>query len=441
MKSRKFKKVISMTMAAAMVVSLAGCGSSGKESSEKSKEDSSQTKKLTYMVGQSNYIESAFTKIAEKMKEEKGIEIEFQVTPDSQGINLTQTKLASGDVPDLMQLNIPESYYTYNAGENFEVLNDEEWIERLSFDKSDIEYMDGNIYGMPITGFSGVMGVIYNKAVFEEMGIEIPKTYDDFLSMCKKIKDAGKTPIYISGNDNWTIQIAPMIFLANALDGGAEDVYDKLYNNETTFADIPEFRQALEAFQNLFKEGYTNEDYTVGTFEDSKTKVAQGDAAMLISGEYALTDMMTNYPDAELGMFPLPYNDVDKFLTSKYVFGISIPKDSKNIETAKEFLETLSQPEYLEIYLSANPLNTPFTDVDSENINPVLKEIYTGYFNDGKVLPQIADTLGKFGSVNNDVFFPVYTQVAQGGDIDEAIEQFDAGLQEYGQNTGIEAYQ
>lgn len=445
MKHRTMKRVISTMIAAAMVCGLAGCSGNGggtdtgADGGQEASEEGGR--KVTYMVGQSNYIEAAFTEIAEKMKEEKGIEVEYQVTPDSQGVNLAQTKLASGEVPDLIQVNIPENYYTYNADDNFLELNDEEWIDRLTFDKSEIEYTDGNVYGMPITGFSGVMGVIYNKDVFEELDIEVPKTYDDFLAACEKIKSSGKTAIYISGNDSWTIQIAPMIYLANSLDEKAEDVYDELYAAETSFADIPEFKQALKEFQELFTKGYTNEDFAVATFDDSKTKVAEGEAAMLVSGEYAISDMMVNYPDANLGMFPLPYNDVDKFLTSKYVFGLSIPKSSKNVEAAKEFLETLSQPEYLEIYLNANPLNTPFDNVESNNINPVLKEIYEDYFNNGKMLPQIADTLNKFGSLNNDVFFPVYTQVAQGGDLDEAIEQFDSGLQEYGENTGIEAYQ
>lgn len=438
MKNKKLKKFLGMALATVMVFSLAGCGE--KEKSE-SKDDSKSIKKLTYMVGQSNYVESAFTEIAEKMKEEKGIEIQFQVTPDSQGVNLAQTKLASGETPDLMQVNLPENYYTFNAKENFVELNDEAWVDRLNFDKRDIEDEEGNIYGMPITGFSGVMGMIYNKSVFEEIGIDVPKTYDDFLAACQKIKDAGKTAVYISGNDNWTIQIAPMIYFADALDEKSEAIYDELYEAETSLKEIPEFKEALTEFQDLFAKGFTNEDYAVASFDDSKTKVAEGEAAMLISGEYAISDMMANYPDADLGMFPLPYHDADKFLTSKYVFGLSIPKSSKNVELAKEFLETLSQPEYLEIYLNANPLNTPFTDVESNNINPVLKEIYESYFAADQMFPQIADTLNKFGSLNVDVFFPVYTQVAQGGDIDEAIEQLDDGLQEYGKNAGIEAYQ
>ncbi len=462
MKNKAVKKGLSIILAAAMITGLTGCGGSGSEGKDSAREgntssntessadtgadnsvadDTGETRKVTYMVGQSNYIESAFTKIADKMKKEKGIEIEFQVTPDSQGTNLTQTKLASGEVPDIMQFNIPENYYIYDAAKNFITMDDQPWIERLAFDKSEITYTDGHIYGMPITGFSGVMGVIYNKEVFKENNLEVPKTYEEFLKVCETLKANGQTPIYISGNDNWTIQIAPMIFLANALDDKASEAYDKLYNNEQAFADIPEFKEALQSYQDWFTNGYTNTDYTVGTFEDSKDKVAHKEAAMIISGEYAVTDIMTKWPDAQIGMFPLPYNDVDKFLTSKYVFGEAIPKDSKNIDTALEVLNTLSQPEYLEIYLGANPLNSPYKDVESVNINSVLKEVYADYFDSNKVLPQIADMIGKFGSLNNDVFFPVYTQVAQGGDIDEAIEQFDSGLQEYGKNVGVEAFQ
>ena len=205
--------------------------------------------------------ETLFTNIYGSEDYDARMEEESEWSP---AIVLKKTE-ASGEVPDLMQMNLPENYYTYSADTYLEPLNDEEWINRLSFDKSEIEYTDGNIYGMPITGFSGVMGVVYNKQVFADLGLEIPKTYDGFIEVCNTIKESGITPIQMSGNDSWTIQIAPMIFLANALDDRAQETYDGLYNGELTFADIPEFKQALEEFQKLFEEGYTNADYAVAS--------------------------------------------------------------------------------------------------------------------------------------------------------------------------------
>lgn len=437
MKKRNLKRVLCTVTAAAMTIGMAGCSSGeGTSGADKGQE----TREITLSIGQSNYREESFTKIHDLALENIGIDVQYEFPPDAQGQNLLQTQLATGNVPDIAQINEPSDYGLYSAEENFVPLDDEEWVDRLAFDKSEIQSGDGHIYAMPITGFSGVMGVVYNKQVFEDLNLDIPKTWDEFMNVCEVISGSGKTPVYLSGKDTWTIQITPMIFLANALDDRAEEVYDSILSGENKLADVPEFKEALEAFQDLCSSGYVNKDYTVGTYEDSKAKVASGEVGMIVSGEYAVTDIANKYPDAEIGMFPLPYNDVDKFLTSKYVFGLAVPKDSKNQEAALEFLNYMSQPECLELYLEENAVNSPFTDVESKNLNPVLQEIYDTYFSEGQTLPQVADMLGEFGSVNSDIFLQMYVEIASGGEIDSAISQLDAALAEYGHNAGLEGY-
>jgi len=446
MKRMKVKKTLSLLLALSMVTGLTACGSSGKtEKADAGKEgstqaDSDQMPEITLMIGQSNYYQEAFTQIIEKAKKEIGINVKIELPPDTAGTSLFQTQLATGDVPDIAHINLPNDYSRFNAEKYFLPLEDQDWVKRLNFDKKDITAEDGHIYGMPYTGYSGVMGAIYNKKVFDEVGVKVPKTYEEFKTVCEKIKQAGKTPIYLSGKDSWTIQIIPMIFMANALDDRAEEVYSSILSGEKKLADIPEFKQALSDFQDLIKSGYVNTDYTVGTYDESKQKVASGDAGMIVSGEYAVTDIVNKFSDAEIGMFPLPYNDVNKFLTAKYVFGLVIPKDSKNQEAAKKFLNFLSQPENMKIYLNANAVNSPFTDVTSDNLNPILADIYNSYFKNGELIPQIGDTLEKFGSVNSDVFWQTYTEVAAGGDIDTAINQLDAALQEYGASAKLKGF-
>lgn len=435
MRSKIWKKGLCTLTVAALTAGMIGCAGS-----ESEKEEKKEVREITFSIGQSNYREEAFSKIHDMALDELGIEVKFEIPPDASGQNLLQTQLATGNAADIVQINMPTDYGLYSAKENFTIMDDQEWVERLECDKTDLEMDDGHIYGMPITGFSGVMGVIYNKQVFQELNLEIPKTWDDFMDVCGKISESGKTPIYLSGKDTWTVQITPMIFLANALNENVDAIYDAILSGEKKLADIPEYKQVLVDFQKLAESGYVNRDYTVGTYEDSKAKVAAGEVGMIVSGEYAVTDIADKFPDAEIGMFPLPYNDVDKFLTSKYVFGLAVPKDSKNQETALEFLNYMSQPKCLEIYLEANAVNSPFTDVESNNVNPVLKEIYATYFSDNKVLPQVADMLGKFGSVNSDIFLQMYVEVASGGDVDSAINQLDASLEEYGKNLGLEGF-
>ena len=316
------------------------------------------------------------------------------------------------------------------------------WAERLSLDEEILKAEDGKIYSMPITGFSGVMGAIYNKDVFHDLGMEIPKTYEEFLNVLDTVKNSGKeiTPLYLSFKDTWTSQIGPMIYFADALDEKCGEVYEKLNTNQLKFADVPEYKQALLDFQELFTKEYVNADFTVGTYDTSKEEVANGKAAMILSGEYAVNDILTNYPDANIGMFPVPYNDVNKILTAQYVYGLIIPKDTKNAENAMDFLNKLSQPEFLTLYLNANSVNSPFKDVSSDNINSVLQEMYDTYLNTGNYVVQVGDIISNFGSLNDDVIFPAYAQLALGEEADNVIGQIDSGMQEYGKNLGCEGF-
>ena len=58
---------------------------------------------------------------------------------------------------------------------------------------------DGVNYSVPVNGYWE--GMFVNKEVLEEAGVEVPgneTTWDEFLEMCGKIKDAGYTPIAAS---------------------------------------------------------------------------------------------------------------------------------------------------------------------------------------------------------------------------------------------------
>ena len=65
----------------------------------------------------------------------------------------------------------------------------------------EIESVDG-IYGVPYA--LNASGVIYNKDIFEELGLSIPKTWDEFLGLAQAVQDNGITPFYFTLKESWT---------------------------------------------------------------------------------------------------------------------------------------------------------------------------------------------------------------------------------------------
>ncbi len=58
-----------------------------------------------------------------------------------------------------------------------------------------------NEYGVPFGAISVAM--VYNKTIFEKVGIDEPKTWDEFMSNNEKLKQAGYTPVSFVGSIGW----------------------------------------------------------------------------------------------------------------------------------------------------------------------------------------------------------------------------------------------
>ncbi|GAA0387455.1 ABC transporter substrate-binding protein [Microbispora corallina] len=61
--------------------------------------------------------------------------------------------------------------------------------------------LDGHYYFVPIYNYPWV--VFYNKSTFQEKGYEIPKTWDDYVALLKKMKGDGLTPLAFADKDGW----------------------------------------------------------------------------------------------------------------------------------------------------------------------------------------------------------------------------------------------
>ena len=59
---------------------------------------------------------------------------------------------------------------------------------------------NGSTYALP--GISWFEGIYYNKEIFEENNVELPKTFDEFLDVCTTFQNAGVTPL-AAGLKSW----------------------------------------------------------------------------------------------------------------------------------------------------------------------------------------------------------------------------------------------
>ena len=381
------KKALAWILAAAMTTALlAGCGQGGTPASGSAPAPASGStsgstaageRTLTVTMSSGDFGAGLITQALETVAANNNITLEFEVVPDDQMITVTNTKLSTGNAGDVIVHNLG---LTDISAKDLAPLEGE-WVDKITsttypmcVDES------GNVLKAPLGGESN-MGFLYNKKVLEEAGVTLPiNNYDEFIAACQKIKDAGKTPVYISNQESWTAQILLLCTMTSVFDGNPE-LIQQLTTNQIKPVDVPELVTLFENALSLKELGYINEDYMSATNDMAFEALANGDCAFYAQMDSAYSSLNDFYPDqiGDLGMMYIPlWNDA----ADGYVlFGtatnyLSVVGASENLDLAKEFVNAMVSEDGLTVYYDLIPGTAPYTDLSVElNANAFNREM------------------------------------------------------------------
>lgn len=340
---RRRNQIAALGMAGILVVSgLTACGN-GSEGNEDGKE-----KKITLTILRNTpqELDTQFEKqIVEEFEEKhQNVTIDYQQMAYDNYITTLQTKLASGDAPDLFQM---ETAYIPKYVENgyVEELNGLKAVENIDeADLANVTY-NGKLYALG-TGASS-MCVTYNKDIFEEAGItEIPDTLDKFYEACEKIETAGYVPIANGFKEAWTISgNIQTDYITGVLSQDAKAILS-VTDGSQTFSESNLWKKEFQRFFDRYQ--YSNSDAFGTDWNNACSMLATGKAAMILNGSWAVTSALGFNKDANLGIFPIPVSnntEDTKLLLQGPNGGWAVYKDGKNVEMAKEFVDYISSVE------------------------------------------------------------------------------------------------
>lgn len=409
----KIKKTVALLVAAIMLLSLlAACGSktgegatsaaggttSQAQSAAASQAPAKKAVTISILTGQGAY-KSVFDDMTKAITADTGYSIDWQVIPDDQYYNLAKAKVATNEVPDIIEYNTPSNNIELNASVNAIPLDNEPWAARLVNPALLKDPVDGKIYAMPRDAGTFFGGVYFNKKTLDSLGVstEQPKTYAEFVDRLEQIKtkSGGKVaPIYASNKDSWTTQIFMTLGFAIALYPNDKDAWNKLLKNEKKFTDYPEFAKVMADYKDLYTKGYVNKDNLSATYDMAKEAVATGKAAMALQGEWFVTDVQAKWPDTEFGAWVTPYGDKLIMGTGAYVRGWFLMKNGKQVEETRNFMNIWSSPKYMNMLFAALPGFPAFKDVDGGKVDASVKMLVDNYLSTNKYTYQINDPMG-----------------------------------------------
>jgi raffinose/stachyose/melibiose transport system substrate-binding protein len=266
--------------------------------------------------------------------------------------------------------------------------------------------------------------VIYNVQMFEDNGLDVPTTWEELIEVCETLQAAGITPIYSTFSEPWTI--AQGLFDYSV--GGSIDVadfYEQMNELGTQVGpDSPvsfekNFNEPVGKMMELA--AYSNEDAPSRTYGDGNVAFANGEAAMLMQGPWALGEIAKTNEDLELGTFPLPATDDPSDLKVRVNIDLAlwIPEIGDDKESARKFVSFLMQQDVMDEYNAAFLGFGTTTDAAPAKDERILG--MQEYYEDGRFY------LGPSQRVHLSIPTANYVQaIATGTDIDRTLRRLDA---------------
>jgi raffinose/stachyose/melibiose transport system substrate-binding protein len=308
---------------------------------------------LTYIASQ-GWIKDAELELAKKFEAETGIHVDYQIIPADQYFNVLQTKLNSNEGPDIFggQSGKTDLKINYNAEKNAVDLSAEEWVKREDPAAVGETTLGDKVYGLTIWDPSRYV-VVYNKEIFQKLGLSVPKTYEQFKAVCQKIKDAGITPVYEPISDGWH-HVIWFPELGPRFEEVSPGLKDNLNANKATFADSATMQQALKELQEMYTLGYFGNNALSDAVSDMEKNMASGQYAMALAPINLPISIEASFPKTKATTFgffvnPLDDNQISAYQPagpSKFIYS-----GSKHIEEAKQYFRFLAKPENLQFLL------------------------------------------------------------------------------------------
>ncbi|GGR15917.1 extracellular solute-binding protein [Streptomyces roseolus] len=332
--------IAATALVAALGVTLAACGGSDSGSNGGSKGSGELSGTVTWWdtstVGSEDKV---FKKLAEDFtKKHPKVTVKYVNVPFGEAQNKFKNAAQSGSgAPDVIRSEVAWTPEFADLGylaplDGTAALKDQDdFLEQAA---ASTKY-NGKTYAVPQVIDS--MGIFYNKKIFKEAGVAVPKTIAELKTVSAAIKEkTGKTGLYLRGDD-------PYWFLS-FLYGEGGDMVDAA-DKKVTFDD-PAGVSAFKTVKDLVDSKAAITDATNG-WDNMQAAFKDGKVAMMINGPWAVADTYAGkeFADkANLGIAPVPAGSAGQG-APQGGHNLAVYAGSKNLDASYAFAEYMTSAE------------------------------------------------------------------------------------------------
>ena len=363
---------VTATMGLAACSGDTGTGSNGADGE-------GQTLSVWIMQGTNPDSTAFLDEVAAAFEEETGATVEFEEVQWADAHDRFVTSIAGGTTPDIAETGTTWTAEFADAGA---LLPLDEYVDAEDGLRDDLVEglevagtYEEELYGMP--WYAGVRSIIYRADIFEELGLEAPKTWDDIITAGEAIKAAHPEMLPFPVPGDAEFQVYPWVWGA----GGEIATLDG--DTWTSELDSEESQAGIEFYTDLATEhGFSSAGATTWKETDLRDAFTQGNVAMMLSGSWTPNSLLETNPDLEgkLGAAVIPGQDGG---IAPSVLGgshLSVFNTTENADLAWEFVKLMTTGEFAEKWAdetgyfpgvqsameealaSTNPLVAPFAE-------------------------------------------------------------------------------
>jgi raffinose/stachyose/melibiose transport system substrate-binding protein len=282
-----------------------------------------------------------------------GIKITFAPSAPTEYDAALGAKLQAGSAGDLITCRpFDKSLELYNKG-NLADLTTLSGMENFSDTAKAAWTTDDGKATFCVPMASVLHGFIYNKDAFDQLGIKVPETRDEFFAALDKIKaDGTYIPMAMGTKDLW--EAATM---------GYQNIGPNYWKGEEGRVALIKGEQKLTdpdwvaPFEELAKwKPYLGDGFEAQTYPDSQNLFTLGRAAIYPAGSWEIS-VFNAQVDFKMGAFPPPVKKAGDtcYISDHTDIGMGLNAASKHADQAKTFLSWVASPEFATIYANALP--------------------------------------------------------------------------------------
>ena len=333
-----------LALAMAATALLAGCGDSSGDDQD------AKVLRLWHYESANGAMGVAWNEAIKQFKaEHPGVEVRFEEKAFEQIRQNASMILNSDEAPDVMEYNkgnatagllSKQGLLTDLSGEAAR----RGWDKKVAGSLQTTARYDGDgimgsgkWFGVP--NYGEYVMVYYNKDLFAQRGVQVPKTFEEFQTVLGTFAAAGATPLSVGGAEYPAQQIFYELALRKANRSFLDDY--QLYRHKVNFTG-PELTFGVETFADWVRKGYIGKDSAGIKAEEMGLAFEQGKFPMMISGSWWYGRLATEIKNFQWGTFLFPGNTLHPGSSGNIWV---VPTKSKAKKLAYDFIDITMRPE------------------------------------------------------------------------------------------------